>query len=712
MCLVKCHSWNFKTKAEKFGLPLLLALLWPLFNFGQQTIRDSLKGELAMLSSRLKSDISDTLYVNTLNDLGFAMRFHRSDSLLILSQQALDYSREIDYKEGEVDSNIGLGDYYSDHGNHEKGIFYYGAALKVAEHLKDDWLVLYAQNRLAGEYEYQGNFGEALEAMLEGIEIATRINDTKMLSIFNENIGLLYSAQNDNDEAINYLEISKRLNEQINDDLFKARTFTNMASVYADAHQYDYAMFHVNKSISIFENNGLLDWLAFAYETKGKTYLRQEKYDWALFWYNQSEMLHENGVDDERAKIDLLQGLADTHLGLQRVDTATDYASRAFESATKLKVKEGVKNAAETLYKLNKNRNDLATALAYHELFQRLSDSLARNESKKSLLMLKTRLGHERQKENLIAENETALAEQKNYLTGILGLLLVLMVITFLVKRSERIQKDLNKELSSKKTELEKSQAGLLEINETKDKLFSIIGHDLRGPIGAFQGILQLFHRGEINQKEFLSFIPKLRSDIDHISFTLNNLLSWGQTQMKGANTNPSIVQIKNLVSDNINLLSEIACKKDITLASQVSEQTFTWSDTDQVDIVIRNLISNAIKFTPKDGTVTIGAEDRNKHWEIFVRDTGVGMNEGTIATLFSKNSNITTYGTNNEKGTGLGLMLCKEMVENNNGELWVESTPKKGSCFYFTLPKVSDEFEKPPTSTVPKNRPQQSVLQ
>lgn len=308
--------------------------------------------------------------------------------------------------------------------------------------------------------------------------------------------------------------------------------------------------------------------------------------------------------------------------------------------------------------------------------------------------MLKTKINHEQQKEDLIAESEKALGKQKNYIYASLAILLILLGITLLVRRNESVQKKLNKELNLKKNDLEKQEIELRDINEAKDKLFSIIGHDLRGPIGALKGLLQLFDGDEINQKEFLNFVPKLRADIDHISFTLNNLLSWGQTQMNGTITKPSRISIENIVNENINLLSEIAAGKSIKMINKLSDNTFAWSDADQIDIVIRNLMSNALKFTPKEGVVTVKAKEKNDFWEICVCDTGIGMDTETQNKIFVGNANITTYGTDNEKGTGLGLSLCKEMVENNKGTIWVESILNKGTSFYFTVPKAKDEYE------------------
>jgi signal transduction histidine kinase len=162
---------------------------------------------------------------------------------------------------------------------------------------------------------------------------------------------------------------------------------------------------------------------------------------------------------------------------------------------------------------------------------------------------------------------------------------------------------------------------------------------------------------------------------------------------MNGSTIKPGVFALESLVDDNINLLSEIAKSKSIKIVSELGGNTLIWSDSNQIDIVIRNLISNALKFTPENGMVTIKAQENNDLWEVSVRDTGVGMDKVTVENLFKKNANISTYGTNNEKGTGLGLSLCKEMIEKNGGTIWVESILRKGSTFFFTLPKAEDKY-------------------
>ncbi|NHF60240.1 tetratricopeptide repeat protein [Flavobacteriaceae bacterium TP-CH-4] len=691
---IKTYALNFYPNwLTRALLPLFLCVCAPLL-FAQQEKNDSLLLEIRQLTSQKGFSVKDTVYIDLLNELATAQRFYNTDSLLSLSMKALAHSKAARYPLGESKALLSLGDYYSDKGNSKEAIANYRSSLEIAKALHHEHLLLRAQNNLAGEYGYKGDYANALNGYLEGLEIAEKYQNNKMRSIITENIASLYASQKDYEQALFFYKKVKRINETLNDEVSSAETFANMASIYADMQEMDYAMFNINSSISVFERHNIKDWLAYAYEVKGKIYLKQQKFDWALFWYSQSEMLH-SSLEDNRAEIDLLNGIAETYLGLQKDSISQRYAIKAFEISTKINFTEGRQKCAKTLYKIHKNKQDYAAALGYHELYQQLSDTISRIENQKSLSLLKTKSEHEKQKAELILQNEKELATQRNYVNAALAILLIFIVVTYLVHRSEKIQKNLNEELRLKTEILEKNEIELKSINETKDKLFSIVAHDLRGPIGAFQGLLNLLRNGEIKNSEFMDFIPKLAQDIDHISFTLNNLLSWGQAQMNGLITKPSITSIDHLVTDNINLLSEVATNKSIKLVSHIAENTIAWTDSDQIDIVIRNLISNAIKFTPSNGLVTIDSREMNDYWEISVKDTGIGMDRETQEKIFHESSYITTYGTDNEKGTGLGLSLCKEMVEKNNGMIWVDSVPQQGTCFYFTVPKAKKQYQK-----------------
>jgi len=692
MRLLRTFAIKLPDSFERSVIFVVLCVLSFQLSYSQDSKRQKLKEEIVSLRSSDNFSNSDTLYIDLLNDLGRELRYYAMDSLLSLSEEALQLSKKIDYTKGQSESYLIMGDYYSDEGNRTAAITNFTKGLILAKNIGHDELTLRITNNLASEYAYKGDIAKALQNYLEGIELAEIKKETKMLSIMNENIANLYVTQKDFDHALEYYEKVKKLNDEIGEDVNSAMSMSNLASLYADMGKLDYAMFNINRSIAILEINKVTDWLAYSYEIKGKVYLKQQKFQWALYWYHQGELLHEE-LEDDRGKIDLYNGMAEAYLGQGKDDLSQKYALSAFDISNKIKFVEGTQKCAKTLYNINKNKKDYAKALAFHEIYQSLSDTLQRNENKKGLTLLKTRAEYDQQKLELIEENKRALAKQRGLIYAAIIVLIIFAIITFFIKRAERIQKTLNKELKTKKEILEKQEAELTESNETKTKLFSIIGHDLRGPIGALQGLLQMFTDGEMNKNEFFEFIPKLKSDVDHIYFTLNNLLTWGNSQMKGSNIKPSVVSLESLVNENINLLSEVAEGKSIKIISKLTGNTMVWSDSNQIDIVVRNLISNALKFTPDNGMITIMASEKDDLWEVSIRDTGVGMDKITVEKLFKKGSNITTYGTNNEKGTGLGLSLCKEMVEKNGGTIWAESTLRKGSTFYFTLPKAENKY-------------------
>ncbi|WP_282054776.1 tetratricopeptide repeat-containing sensor histidine kinase [Maribacter luteus] len=691
---------NQMSPIKKLALIFIAMILGYTQLYSQVPRRDSLQYQIKQL--RLKKDFNphDSHYINMLMKLGDEIRYYNSDSLHLISNEVLKLASESGNKFSKCNSLTGIGNFYEDQGNYDKAIYYYQKAYEVAKRIKDDELLLGnklllgIENSIANVYYYKGDYAESLSRYLKSIELASLIGDNKMLAILNENIASLYADQNDYDQAIGFFKIVKKLNEKIGDEINTAKTMSNLASVYADMGKLEYAMYNINSSIGVFEKHKIMDWLAYAYEVKGKAYLESKDYKWALFWYKQGEMMHHN-VDDDRGETSLLNGIAEAYLGQHKDSLSEVYAQKAFELSKRLKFHEEIQKSANTLYRINKNKGDLKSALTFHELYQTLHDTIISNKNEKSLTMLVTKLDFEEQKEKLILENEKALASQKRYIYIALLILVIFLVITLIVRRNEKVQKRLNVELYNKTAKLVENEKKLRATNETKDKLFSIIGHDLRGPIAAFQGLLQLYRNGEIGSNDFLQFIPKLGKDLDNISFTLNNLLSWGQTQMNGSTTKPSIICLENLVNDNINLLEETATAKSIRIVNKITSNVLSWADNDHIDIVFRNLLSNAIKFTPENGKITIDVSERSTSWEISVKDTGVGINLETQKKLFKKNSSITTYGTNDEKGTGLGLSLCKEMVEKNNGEIWVESTIPNGSCFYFTLPKMRNKFQK-----------------
>jgi signal transduction histidine kinase len=228
--------------------------------------------------------------------------------------------------------------------------------------------------------------------------------------------------------------------------------------------------------------------------------------------------------------------------------------------------------------------------------------------------------------------------------------------------------------------------------NMVKDRILSIISHDLRSPMSSLQAFLNLFNTNNIARKDLVDFFGKLLSRVENTSTMLENLLHWSQDQLSGIEPKFENVNIQNIVDDSVNLYRMQAEQKHITIDNLTKIASSVYADVEMLKIILRNLISNALKFTDIGGTIFINALREDHQVIVSVKDTGVGISPVNQKQMFAM-TNFTTLGTGKEKGTGLGLMLCKDFVEHNQGKIWLESTEGAGTTFYFSIPLSSEEI-------------------
>ena len=230
----------------------------------------------------------------------------------------------------------------------------------------------------------------------------------------------------------------------------------------------------------------------------------------------------------------------------------------------------------------------------------------------------------------------------------------------------------------------------LEKLNQEKNKFFSIIAHDLRSPFTSLMGFTNLLkaQAENLSSDQVKEFANTIDQSADRVFKLLENLLEWAQMQMERVDPQSDFITLNDIAKKTVDVLGPVAAEKGLTL-SETGEALKAYADPNMVDTVIRNLVNNAIKFTPEGGTITIAYEmTETGKAKVSVKDTGVGMSASVAKTIFSLADNVTTRGTNGEKGTGLGLTLCKELVELNGGRIELESEPNKGSTFSFTLPQ------------------------
>ncbi len=238
--------------------------------------------------------------------------------------------------------------------------------------------------------------------------------------------------------------------------------------------------------------------------------------------------------------------------------------------------------------------------------------------------------------------------------------------------------------------EIQKMNTELTELNASKDKFFSIISHDLRSPFNGFIGLTKIMadETSDFTLKELQEISKKMQISAGNLYTLLENLLEWARIQRNLTEFNPVVCDMYDVIKQNNELEYDTAQQKDIEIVLKISSSYKAKIDKKMIDTVLRNLITNAIKFTPRGGKIEIGKVKKSSDVCIFVKDNGIGMNTDTLEKLFKIDENVTRPGTEKEPSTGLGLLLCKEFVEKHGGKIWAESQEGKGSTFYFSLPK------------------------
>jgi signal transduction histidine kinase len=329
---------------------------------------------------------------------------------------------------------------------------------------------------------------------------------------------------------------------------------------------------------------------------------------------------------------------------------------------------------------------DYKNALLYHKKFKKTSEEILNEDRSRRIDNLQVVYEvDKKEKENQLLKKNNHIQELKFNILALASLLvLFIAVVTY------------NRYRSRKKAEqiLRVSEQKLKKMNAAKDKLFTIIAHDLGSPLNSLllsAGHLKN-HYQTLDEQDRSEFINNMYKQTRDMSDLLGNLLQWALVQVGKIEKNTETVDLHLLTEETVQQVSYAAQKKKIRVSSSIGENTTARADKQMVKAVLRNLLSNAVKYTQTGGEVKISSTDAGERVEITVSDNGTGMDKEKAEQLFTEEVHESTRGTANEKGTGLGLVLCKEFVEKNSGQIRVQSQPDHGSQFTFTLPKQQQE--------------------
>ena len=284
---------------------------------------------------------------------------------------------------------------------------------------------------------------------------------------------------------------------------------------------------------------------------------------------------------------------------------------------------------------------------------------------------------------------ELELGRNKNIQIILIGLSLVIGLAIFILYSAYRHSAKKQAILNETNLQIEAKKSNLEELNANKDRFFSIIAHDLRGPISSVSTLAELLHTDYFSfQRDVIqSNIQAIHNTAQQSLVLLNELLEWALIQLKNTHPLPRIINIKELCDNVIKNINETANNKKIIIVNKVDSDAILWADRNMLQTVLRNLLSNALKFTDQFGQIEIFNISDSNYETIHVKDTGIGISPDDIKDLFDLSKRISREGTAGEQGTGFGLILCKELIEKNGGDFFVTSKKNKGSDLYFRMP-------------------------
>lgn len=628
----------------------------------------------------------DTTYIQLLNILSSKIKYSNTDSLSILSNEALSLSEDINYTKGKNDALSYLAIYELVNGNYEKSLNYNREILNNIDKSKRSALAAGIYNIMGQTYSSLNNYPEAYKHLYESLLLAQLAGNNDLIIKINSNLGTLFSLLEDYNEATRYYQIALKKNSKDDNQVFKAGIQCNLGYLFMKRRDSTKALDYLRKSLPTLKKQNITLLLGIVYTTFGDVYYTFGDFKKALQYFKKA-LTYYKSLNDARNNAAALFGVGTSYLALNNFEKAEVYLQQSASLYKKVEYKVGLERSYTALYNLTKAKNSTKNALYFLELSQSYSDSIFKEKSVRDIAMLKAKMDFQEDQTILKHKADKEVAEQKKQVqwAGIgLACALFISILVFKVNSTER---KLNKELELQSLNLSTKQAELNKINTNQDKLFSIVGHDLRGPIVSLKQLLGLALEDESGVQHFYTFGPKLKKDVDHIHFTLDNLLNWGKTQMYGEPLHPVQISVKEELLAIEDLFRDVIDKKSITVHKELLEGTTLFADANHFKIVFRNLISNALKFTPENGNIWLTSTKEKETVVLSVRDNGIGMTEDVVDKIFNQSEYYTTFGTNNERGTGLGLQLCKEMVLKNNGEIWVESSLGKGSTFYIRFP-------------------------
>ncbi|MBA4053352.1 MAG: hypothetical protein C0490_01435 [Marivirga sp.] len=670
-------------------------IFWTLLTFlAFETGYTQAQNKLDSLENLLKSELPDSSRIRILIELSGENQYINLERSRNYTDEAMSLAEKLDLPELKVLAYQSKASLLTSSGDYSAAIRYDNLSLENDIILKDSVQISRDFNNIGNDYYDLGEYDDAYYYFTQSHRVASAVRDTFRMLVAYHNVGRVFKELGQYERALDHLNLAKKMSLQQKDDEGIPYAYDEIGDVQLRRNEYDSALKTLGLALKLSRKLNVKILEPKIHSKIATVYLKTGAFGKARAYYDSAFAL--NDLTKDRfgmAEAELGRGIVYTNEG--KYNEALTKIEKSLAVAKELNARVLEIKCFNQLAVLWEMKGDYKKSLDYYKQFKLLEDTLFGQEMQGKLIRDQLRFETESRDSRIAFLSEQQAMQRgelkkqefvRNILVVVMALSGILLVTVY---RSGRRRRQINTLLLRHQEEMEKRSEELERLNQVKDKFFSIISHDLRSPINALAGLLDLLDKGAVSAQELPKHIKELKARFNHTRTLLNNLLDWTLLQMDKLNLQATKIDIFNIVEENIQLLSSVQ-GKDIKLINEVPKNTIGFADSNTINLVIRNLMTNAIKFTNDGGHVVIKAKDKTSELLISVTDNGVGMNNDVLKMLFDKTAPYTTRGTANEKGTGLGLILCKEFIEKNGGKIWVESEEGKGSTFFFTLPKAS----------------------
>lgn len=628
-----------------------------------------------------QSNVSDSL---RLEEIKSSMRGN-PDSALVLLKPFLKHAN--DSIVGTALNLMANAYYYKS--DYDSAIFYYLQSAQIFEQRNDEINSVKNYNNLGVCYYFLSQFEKAYDFHHKSMEIRERLNDPKITSTYN-NLGLVLQELDSYEDALHYFRKALKAKIELGQFSGLSTTLTNIGNVFLARSQYDSAIYYELINIQHMDSLPNERSLSLSYNNIGLSYLLNKEYDKAEP-YLHSSLEVKKKINNRFGLVNIFVNLAKLHFMQGEYKLADNYLDSIRFYVDDFYRYRGVLDMYKYQYRIDSALGDYKGAQSHLYYLTMANDSIRKIENESLLLELEEKYQSDLkeqqiaqlEQENLIAALESERQKQLKWFL-IIGTILLFIAIGLLYNRN-RVKSRTNNLLDTKNKELQ-------ELNYTKDRLFSIISHDLKSPLSSFHTITRSLtdNWSNLEKAQLKEFIESLRDSSKEVHDMMDNLLRWALSQTGQLVYKPQIINPSHVVDEVKKQLTSPLQSSKIELIVKMEGIHQLEADNDFLKLILHNLVSNAIKFSNMESTIEVLAKETEKGKIISIKDFGVGIRSEDMGKLFGDTAAAHEIQNSANKGTGLGLTLCKELMEKMGGRIEVESEPNKGSTFILIFPKAA----------------------